>query len=112
MLRHGPLPAGFVLTLPKVTSAAQVEALAVLCERLEQAHGLPAGQLMFEIQVETPQVVLGADGAATIARCVHAAPGRWPVPPAPPPPGPGRTAAVRTPPPSRTGRTGTSPRTG
>ncbi len=44
----------------------------LLCERLEQAHGLPAGQLRFEVQVETPQIILGADGAATIARCVHA----------------------------------------
>ena len=36
----------------------------------------PSQQLWFEIQVETPQAILGADGAATIARCVHAAPGR------------------------------------
>jgi citrate lyase beta subunit len=72
-----PLPPGFVITLPKVTSAAQVSAMAVLCERLEQAFSAsqPAG-LAFEIQVETPQVILGADGAATIAKCVHAAPRR------------------------------------
>lgn len=72
----GSLPAGFVLTLPKVTSAAQVEAMAHLCGRLEAAHGLARGQLAFEIQVETPQVILGADGTAVIARCVHAAAGR------------------------------------
>jgi len=71
-----PLPAGFVLTLPKVTSAAQVEAMAHLCGRLEEAHGLARGRLAFEIQVETPQVILGADGTAVIARCVHAAGGR------------------------------------
>jgi len=75
-LEHGPLPAGFVLTLPKVTSAAQVSAMAVLCDRLEAAHGLSGGQLRFEVQIETPQVILGPDGAATVARCVHAAPGR------------------------------------
>lgn len=72
-----PLPSGFVITVPKVTSAAQVSAMAVLCERMERACGLAVGRrLPFEIQVETPQVILGADGAATIARCVHAAPGR------------------------------------
>ena len=35
-----PLPPGFVVTLPKVTSAAQVTAMAVLCERLDEAYGL------------------------------------------------------------------------
>ena len=77
MANDRPLPPGFVITLPKVTSAAQVSAMAVLCERLEQAFSArqPAG-LAFEIQVEMPQVILGADGAATIAKCVHAAPRR------------------------------------
>jgi citrate lyase beta subunit len=71
---HGrPLPPGFVITLPKVTSAAQVTAMAVLCERLEAAHGIAApGRLLFEIQIETPQAILGPDGAATVARCVQA----------------------------------------
>ena len=72
LLSHGPLPDGFVVTLPKVTSADQVTAMARLCERLEQAHGLAAGRLVFEVQVETPQLILGADGTATVARCVHA----------------------------------------
>jgi citrate lyase beta subunit len=70
------LPDGFVVTLPKVTSVEQVRAMGLLCERLEQAHGLPAGALRFEVQVETPQAVLGADGTATVARVVHAAAGR------------------------------------
>jgi citrate lyase beta subunit len=69
----GKLPAGFVVTLPKVTSVDQVAAMASVSERLESAVGLPAGRLRFEIQVETPQAVLGPDGAATIARMVHAA---------------------------------------
>jgi hypothetical protein len=50
--------------------------MARLCDRLEEAHGLAHGQLVFEVQVETPQVILGADGTAVIARCVHAAAGR------------------------------------
>jgi hypothetical protein len=76
LLARGPLPPGFVVTLPKVTSADQVTAMARLCTRLEQAHGLAAGALLFEVQVETPQVIIGADGTAVIARCVHAAEGR------------------------------------
>lgn len=73
---RGPLPAGFVVTLPKVTSPDQVKAMSLLCGRLEQAHGLAGGQLRYEIQAETPQLILGADGAATIARCLHAGGGR------------------------------------
>ncbi len=68
----GGLPSGFVMTLPKVTSVEQVAAMVLVCERLEQAHGLAAGALRFEIQVETPQAVLGADGTALVARMVHA----------------------------------------
>lgn len=73
---EGELPAGLVLTLPKVTSVEQVTAMVAVCGRLESAAGLPAGRLRFEIQVETPQAVLGADGAAAVARMVHAAGGR------------------------------------
>jgi citrate lyase beta subunit len=76
LLARGPLPDGFVITLPKVTSADQVTAMARICGQLEQAHGLAPGRLVFEVQVETPQIILGADGTAVIARCVHAADGR------------------------------------
>jgi citrate lyase beta subunit len=68
----GRLPDGFVLTLPKVTSVDQVEAMVLVCERLERAHELVPGSLRFEIQVETPQAVLGADGTALVARMIHA----------------------------------------
>ena len=72
----GGLPDGFVVTLPKVTSVEQVRAMVLLCERLEAAHRLAGMALRFEIQVETPQAVLGADGAAAVAPMVHAAAGR------------------------------------
>jgi citrate lyase beta subunit len=72
LLSHGPLPDGFVVTLPKVTSADQVTAMVRLCERLEQEHGLDTGRLVFEVQVETPQLILACDGTMTVARCVHA----------------------------------------
>jgi citrate lyase beta subunit len=70
---HGP---DFVVTLPKVSAVEQVDAMVVLCGRLEQAYGLPDRALRFEVQVETPPAVLGADGVATVARMVHAAQGR------------------------------------
>src|SRR5690242_12021620 len=72
----GDLPTGLVLTLPKVTDVAQVTAYAEVCAGWERAAGQPAGRLRFELQVETPQTVLAADGTAAVARMVHAAPGR------------------------------------
>ncbi len=72
----GALGEGFVITLPKVTSADQVSAMVTALEALESAHGLPAGSLRFEVQVETPQAILGSDGSALVARMIHAGAGR------------------------------------
>lgn len=72
----GGLPAGFVVTLPKVTSVAQVEAMVETCEVLERAYGLDRHALLFELQIETPQSILGSDGRATVAPMIHAAAGR------------------------------------
>lgn len=72
----GRLPPGFILTLPKVTSVEQVSAMVRTTERLESAHRLSAGALRFEIQVETPQAILSADGRAAVAPLIHAAAGR------------------------------------
>ncbi|MDG4765976.1 aldolase/citrate lyase family protein [Solwaraspora sp. WMMD406] len=71
----GP-PAGFVVTLPKVSHPAQVAAMADICDRLEQAYGLADQTLRFEIQIETPAAVLAADGSATVARLIGASAGR------------------------------------
>jgi len=76
LLDAGPLPAGLVVTLPKVTFPAQAAAMAELCARFEQAAGLPEGRLGFEVQIETPQAVVGPDGTATIPRILEAAGGR------------------------------------
>ncbi|MFT4035525.1 MAG: hypothetical protein QM679_08110 [Patulibacter sp.] len=76
LLDSGGLPSGFVITLPKVVDLRQVEAYAALLGALEQAHGLPDGALRFEIQVETPQTILSADGRLILAPMLDAAAGR------------------------------------
>jgi len=70
----GDLGDGFVVTLPKVTAVEQVTAMVAACEALEAELGV--GELRFEIQVETPQSILGADGTALVARMIQAAQGR------------------------------------
>ncbi|GAA4480094.1 DUF6986 family protein [Microbacterium panaciterrae] len=72
----GPLPDGLVLTLPKVTTVAQVEAMVALCELFEERLGLPAGRLRFEVQMETPQLIVAADGSVPVATLLHRADGR------------------------------------
>ncbi|MFC5721571.1 DUF6986 family protein [Streptomyces gamaensis] len=76
LMAAGGLPEGLVLTLPKVSHARQVTAMAHLAAEFEKARALPAGRIRFEIQIETPQSVLGADGRATVARMIDAAGGR------------------------------------
>jgi HpcH/HpaI aldolase/citrate lyase family len=72
----GQLPEGLLLTLPKVSHPQQVTAMVRLVEDFEHATGLPAGRIGFEIQIETTQAILGADGRATVARLIDAAEGR------------------------------------
>ena len=53
--RARPATTSFVVTLPKVTSVAQVEALVAVLERLEKQVSATSRAQRFEIQVETPQ---------------------------------------------------------
>ncbi|ROS74603.1 aldolase [Cellulomonas sp. PhB143] len=78
LARGGPdgLPDGLVLTLPKVTTVDQVDAMISVCETLEARHALTPGRLRFEVQMETPQLILAADGTVPVARVLHRAPGR------------------------------------
>jgi citrate lyase beta subunit len=76
LLERAPLPAGFRITLPKVSSLPQVQAMAECCSALESRFGLADGQLRFEIQIETPQAILGPDGTALVAPMITAAAGR------------------------------------
>jgi citrate lyase beta subunit len=76
LLEHGELPPGLSLTLPKVSTTAQVVAMDAAARALEDAHGLHRGRLTFEVQVETPQLILGAAGTSPVARLPHLVPGR------------------------------------
>ncbi|TFV59406.1 aldolase [Mycobacterium sp. PS03-16] len=76
LVASGGLPDGLTLTLPKVTSVDQVEAMVAVASALEDANGLPAGRIRFEVQVETPQAILDADGRAPVAQFIHAGQGR------------------------------------
>jgi citrate lyase beta subunit len=67
---------GLVVTLPKVTSVDQVEAMTVATECLEKDLSLRPGSLGFELQIETPQAVVGSDGTVQVARMIHASAGR------------------------------------
>ena len=71
----GGLSDGFVITLAKVTSVEQIEAMVVVLAAIERAHGLTA-ELKFEIQIETPQAILGSNGTALVARMIRAGAGR------------------------------------
>lgn len=72
----GTVPAGFVFTIPKFRALQQVEAAVRLCQALEQAHGLPDRSLRYELQIESPQAVIAADGTATVASALQVSEGR------------------------------------
>ncbi|SDJ40040.1 DUF6986 family protein [Streptomyces indicus] len=76
LMEAGGLPEGLVLTLPKVTYPEQVTAMVRLVEQFEKTRGLNPGRIGFEIQIETSQSILGADGTATVAKMIDAAEGR------------------------------------
>ncbi len=59
-----------VVTLPKVTDVEQVHAFRPVLDALEKANGIAVD---LEVQIETPQAVIGPDGVVTAAAIVHAA---------------------------------------
>jgi citrate lyase beta subunit len=70
------LPAGFVVTLPKIQIPEQVTALADILDLLEPKLGLGAGELKMEMMIETTQSILGPGGQSNLPRLLHAARGR------------------------------------
>jgi len=72
----GKLPPNFVVTLPKVQLAAQVEAAAALFTLLEKKLSLPHGCLPIEPMIETPQSIIDRHGNCPLLAIVQAAEGR------------------------------------
>ncbi len=72
----GKLPSGFVVTLPKITSAEQVAVLADALSSLESRLALPAGSLKLELMIETTQSILDTEGRSPLLRFASAARGR------------------------------------
>jgi citrate lyase beta subunit len=70
------LPAGLVLTFPKVTAADQVAVLVDMLEMIEDRLDLAHGRLRFEIQIETTQSIVDATGRVAIPGYLAAGKGR------------------------------------
>jgi citrate lyase beta subunit len=73
---EGRLPNNFVITLPKITIAEQVAALANLLGRLEGQNDLAEGSLKFEMMIETTQSIINHRGEINLPLLLAAAEGR------------------------------------
>ena len=73
---RGVLPPNFVVTLPKVTSADQVAALASACDAFEYWRELPPRALRFEVMIETTQSIVAPDGSTALPRFIAEGGGR------------------------------------
>lgn len=72
----GKLPQNFVVTLPKITSPAQVGVLIDAFEQLEPKLGLARGSLKMEPMIEVTQTILDPDGVSMLPQLLQAARGR------------------------------------
>ena len=72
----GTLPQGFVVTLPKVVSVAQVKTLVRVLEQLEQVNALAAGTLKLELMIEVGQALFDHRGRSLLPLLARAAKGR------------------------------------
>ena len=73
---RGVLPPNFVVTLPKVTTPAQVAALATACDAMEAASGLTPRSIRLELMVETTQSIFADDGTIALPRLITEGGGR------------------------------------
>jgi citrate lyase beta subunit len=72
----GKLPAGFTVTLPKVSRPAEVTALVALLRALEEAHDIAGTPIGVELMVETPRALVDREGRMALPALVAAAAGR------------------------------------
>jgi citrate lyase beta subunit len=70
------LPEPFVVTLPKIASAAQVAAIVQVFDELERALRLPPASLRLELMVETTQAIVDERGVCGLPSLVAAGAGR------------------------------------
>lgn len=64
--RAGALPTNFVVNLPKSTTVGQVADFSRLLDECEREFKLREWSIGLEVMVETPQLVLGADGRSLL----------------------------------------------
>lgn len=76
LAKQGPIRDGFTVTLPKVSRASEVTALAELLGGLEAVHGVDHGRIGIELMIETPRALFDEDGRLAIGVLVSAAGGR------------------------------------
>jgi citrate lyase beta subunit len=72
----GHLPDNFVVTLPKIVTAAQVVALADVFDLFEKEKGLAQGSLKMEMMIETTQALINHEGRINLPLLLQAAGGR------------------------------------
>jgi len=72
----GKLPDNFVVTQPKITTPAQVAALADIFDLLEKQTGLAPGSLKMEMMIETTQSIIDDQGRINLPLLLEAARGR------------------------------------
>lgn len=72
----GKLPENFVVTLPKIVHVGQCVAFHRALTAIEKKMRLKPGTIRVEIMVETPQSILGPEGASPLRAFVNAFAGR------------------------------------
>jgi citrate lyase beta subunit len=68
----GRLPENFIVNLPKVSTVDEVEGFTAALATFENGLALPDGALRCEVMIETPQIVLGADGRSPLSLIAEA----------------------------------------
>jgi HpcH/HpaI aldolase/citrate lyase family len=70
------LPSNFVVTVPKVLTAAHVASVARACSLLERKLRLGRGAIKLEVMIETPQSVESPNGTSALRALLAAGEGR------------------------------------
>ncbi|MEO5902876.1 MAG: phosphoenolpyruvate kinase [Gemmatimonadaceae bacterium] len=76
LVENGGLPERWIVTIPKVTILEQVDYTVAVLRQLEHKLGLADGTLLFELMVETPEIIMDSKGTSLLARVRDASDGR------------------------------------